>query len=345
VPLFTNPKKKLAREVAQRLISGHTTLVAFWALKHAGVFDAIKQTDEGLEPIAFANATNMSEDTLQALLTYLQTQGLIEFKKDRAFTTPTSDALLEYDDGVLEHLRAYEGVTQAIEHLLARLKIYGTGIHRRSDVALQAQSVRYADEVYPAIESAAIKQNTTHVLDLGCGGGTLLVRLAQRAPKVVGVGVCEDGVLTRQANAAIAAATLEKRLIAVNANPIEICTTTQRALDRVSVSQQLWEKFNCLIACGVFTDIAARDPLVLINALRQIPINFKSPTVLIAEPCSGPRFNKTYYAPEMTLLNRLSRTSPATQEQWRNFLAEGGLKVVQEIALETDGVTLFVCKA
>jgi SAM-dependent methyltransferase len=343
--LFSNPKKKLAHDVAQKLISGHTTLVSYWALKHAGVLDAMKKSPEGLEPVAFAQQTNMSEDTLQAILAYLQTQGLVEFKSDRAFRTQNCDALMEFDDGVLEHMRAYDGVTHAIEHLLARLKLYGSSIHRRSDVVMQAQSNRYTEEVYPAIESAAIKHNATHVLDLNCGPGTLLVRLALRAPKVVGVGVCEDGVLTRQANAAIANATLEKRLIAVNANPIEICTTTQRALDRVSVSQQLWEKFNCLIACGVFTDIAARDPLALIAALRQISVNFKSPTVLIAEPCSGPRFDKTYYAAEMTLLNRLARINLPTQDQWRNLLGEGQLKVLREVALETDGVTLFICSA
>lgn len=342
--LFVSAKKKLAREWAQRLLGGHTTLVVYWALKHAGVLDVMQQQKDGLNPAEFAKKAGIPAETLQALLTYLAGQGLVTIKKDRFFLDLAGAALLEYGDGVLEHLRAYSGVTHVLEHLLAGLKTYGNGVQRKADVLWLAQSQRFAEEVYPAIEKAALQGGATHVLDLGCGAGTLLVRLAQRLSKVVGVGVCEDGVLVRQANSAITAAGLEKRLIAVTANAIEICTTTQRALDRISVSQQLWEKFDCLIACGVFTDVAAKDPATLLDALQHIPRNFRAPLVLLAEPCTGPRFNKNFYAPEMDFLNRLSRSVPVTQEEWRGLIRKGGLKLLREVPLETDGVTLFVCK-
>ncbi len=342
--LFTSAKKKLAREMAHKLASGHITLLAYWTLKHAGVLDAIHKQQEGLDPVAYARQSSLSEDTLLAALHYLAQQDFVIFQKDRVFLTPACLALLEHGDGVLEHLRAYNGVTHMLEHLLAGLKTYGNGVSRKSDVVWQAQSQRFAEEVYPAIEQAALKHGLTHILDLGCGGGTLLVRLAQSDANIVGLGVCEDGILVRHANAAITAAGLEKRLIAVTANAIEICTTTQRALDRISVSQQLWEKFDGLIACGVFTDVAAKDPQALINALQRIPENFRSPLVLLAEPCAGPRLSKTFCAPEMELLNRISHTMPATQEQWRSYIGQGNLKIIREVPLETDGVTLFVCK-
>ena len=52
--LFANPKKKLARDTAHHWIGGHVSLLAYWALEHAGVFAAM-QTPEvvkegGLDP-------------------------------------------------------------------------------------------------------------------------------------------------------------------------------------------------------------------------------------------------------------------------------------------------------
>jgi len=344
VALFDGPKKTLAHEVTQKLAAGHLTLLAFWALKHAGVLSAIEQQDEGLDPVAFARQVNISEPTLQALVAYLVQQDLLRVKKDRVFLTPACAAVLQYDDGVLEHLRAYEGVTQALEHLLAGLKVYGTKVHRRGDVWWQAQSQRYAAEVYPALISAAIKQGATHVLDLGCGGGTLLVELARRAAKVVGVGICDDGMLVRQANDAITAAGLDKRLLAVGANAVEVCANPRLALERVSVSQQLWEQFNCLIACGVFTPTARHDAPGLVEALARIAENFPAATLLLAEPCAGARFAKTFYAPEMTLLQGLSNSPLLEVAEWRALLRQARLPVLQEVPLATEGVTLFICK-
>ena len=344
VTMFVGPKKRQARELAQKLISGHVALAAFWALRNAGVLEAIRKQKEGLDPIAFARRANLSADTLEAALTYLTQQGLLTKQKDRVFLTPACSALLEHADGELEMVRAYAGVTGALDHLLAGLKVYGNGVTRKADVFALAQSTRYARDVYAAVESVVAKSGVTHVLDLGCGSGALLVRLAGHLRRVVGVGVCEDGILVRQANAAIAAEGLEKRLIAVTAGALEVCTSPQRTFERIGVSQQLWSQFDCVIACGILTDLAARDATTLTDALGQIPRHFKAPLVLLAEPCGGPKFEKNFYAPEMAFLSKLSRSTPAPLAQWRTMLGKAGLKVLREIALETDGVMLFVCQ-
>jgi len=71
---------------------------------------------------------------------------------------------------------------------------------------------------------------------------------------------------------------------------------------------------------------------------------FQGPTLLLAEPCAGARFNKAFYAPEMTLLNRLAHTPLLEVQEWRALLGRANLKVLQEVPLATEGVTLFVCK-
>src|ERR1035437_4334948 len=101
--LFTNPRRKLARDRAQRMISGHTSLLAYWALRHAGVWAAMAGK-EGVTPGAFAEQTNMAPEVLEALLGYLERQGLVVRQEEVYRLSPTGEALAEFEDGVLEHV-------------------------------------------------------------------------------------------------------------------------------------------------------------------------------------------------------------------------------------------------
>ena len=88
-PVFHN-SRKTAQQTAQRLISGHFALIAWWALKHAGVFQAIlnmEETGQGLDPLVHATCANMSPDVLGALIDYLATTGLIALKDKQARLT------------------------------------------------------------------------------------------------------------------------------------------------------------------------------------------------------------------------------------------------------------------
>lgn len=97
VRVFTT-SRKTAQQTAQRLIAGHFTLIAWWTLRHAGVFDAVlkqEQADgEGLNPLVFATRTNMAPDVLQAFIDYLTTAGLLTMKGDggggRSASRPTA---------------------------------------------------------------------------------------------------------------------------------------------------------------------------------------------------------------------------------------------------------------
>jgi SAM-dependent methyltransferase len=357
--VFAN-SKKLAQQTAQRVVAGHFTLTAWWALKHAGVFDAMlkleaeKKDGEGdaLVPLVHAARTSMAPEVLKALLEYLASAGLVNFNGDQARLTPEGKALLEHEDPVLELVHAYEPILDSAEHLLARLKTVGGGavnspVHRKSDAFTDSQARRYAPEVFPAVLSVLVKQGCTHLLDLACGAGDLLMHLAKNTRNIVGVGIGTDGGAVRRANRTIAGKGLEKRLIAVAASPLEVCADTRRTFDRIGISKQLWDEIDCLIAPTLFSELAAKDAqgsAAVIQTLSAIPRNFPNAHLLLIEPVASPRFDKNYYAPELSLLLRLSNSAPWPPEKWRDMLRQARLRLLHESPLTTDGLTLFLCK-
>lgn len=376
--MFTISRKS-SQQTAHRLISGHVTLIAWWALRHAGVFDAILKheadTGEGLNPLVFATRTNMAHDVLGALIDYLVAADLLSLRNDQVRLTPDGRALLDAEDGVLELLRAYQPVLAMSEHLLAKLKSYGPplsppansrpsngnaspanaaagggglgSVTRKNEYLLESQSRRYAPEVFPAVAHLIAKHKFSHLLDIACGTGELLIHLARQRKKLVGVGIGADPLMVRRANAAISAADLESRLIAVSASPLDICTDTLRAFDRIGLSRQLWHELDLVIACTVLSDVGAQslDPDAdLTRALTGLRKNFPGASLLVMEPVTSPRFEKNYYAPELALLLRLTRATPWHPDRWRTLFCAARYTLTEESPLTTDGLSLFLLK-
>jgi SAM-dependent methyltransferase len=351
--MFSLPRKQ-AQQIAHNFLAGHCGLVAWWTLRHAGVLDAIvtmEEKGEGLDPLVFATRTNMALDVLEALLEYLSSAGLIVLKKDGLHLTAEGRALLEHEDGILEMMRAYEPVLAASEHLLAKLKSYGTAgaggggvVVRKTEALLGSQAKRYAAELYPAVTELVAKHKLTHLLDICCGAGELLVHIAHQNKRVVGVGMGNDAGAVRKANEAVETAGLEKRLIAVPANPADVCVETQRTFDRIGVSRQLWKSMDCVIATNLFGEMTSR-PDEVARILGAIPRNFPTAHLLLVEAVASAKFDKNYHATEMRMLLRLARSLPWPAENWRETLKGVKFKVVEEVELGTDGLVIFLCKA
>lgn len=355
--MFSSSRKQ-AQQIARQFLTGHCGLVAWWTLRHAGVLEAIAaaQADggKGLDAAAHAGRTNMSPEVLEALLDYLSQAGLVGLKKDGVVLTADGEALYHYEDGVLELIRAYQPVLDMAEHLLARLKNYGAnggkggGVYRKTEYLLDAQAKRYQEEVFPAVAEVVAKYRLAHLLDITCGTGDLLMHVAGRHKRVVGVGIGSDGFAVRRANEAIAKADLEKRLIAVTASPVDVCAHTERTFDRIGISRQLWKEINCVIASHFFSEYAAQQEGdgegALVRLLSAVPVNFPTARLMVIEPVASARFARNYYAPELTFMLRLARSSPWTAEKWRDILTAAKLHVMHEEPLTTDGLMIFLCR-
>jgi SAM-dependent methyltransferase len=355
--------RKQAQQLARQFLAGHCTLIAWWTLRHAGVFEAMLKNQHehgrGLDPLDHASRTNMAPEVLTALLDYLAAAGLVAFKKDGIHFTSDGKALFDHEDAMLELVRAYQPLLDMSEHLLARLKTYapaglngngnggaagvGAPVMRRAEYLVDAQAKRYADEVHPAISDLVAKYKLAHLLDIGCGAGDLLIHVARRHKAVVGVGIGPDGLTVRRANAAITAADLETRLIAVTANPFDACVETQRTFDRIGVSRQLWKSLKGVIAVGLFSELTGH-PEDIARILAALPRNFPGATLLLAESVMSARWEKSYCATELALLLGMARALPWPMDKWRETLAQARYKVVQEENLTTDGLTVFVCR-
>jgi hypothetical protein len=348
--------RKQAQLTARSLLAGHCALIAWWTLRRAGVLDAMAQLEEkhlGLDPQTHAARTNMAPDVLEALLEYLSHAGLVVLKKNGLHLTADALALREHEDGILELMRAYQVVLEASEHLLAKLKSYapaagggngGGAVFRKSEFLLDSQAKRYAAEVYPAVADLVAEAKLTHLLDITCGSGDLLVHIARQNKRMVGVGMGLDPAAVRRANDAIAAADLEKRLIAVPANPVGICVETQRTFDRIGISRQLWKSVDGLMAAHLFCEMTSQ-PEEVSRILAAIPRNFPSVHLLLIEAVASERLDRQYYAPELRLLLRLAHCLPWPEEKWRDVLKSAKFKLQQEVPLLTDGLTIFLCKA
>jgi len=340
--------KKLAQQTAKQLIAGHFTLIAWWTLRHAGVFDAMLKLEsekkgggEGMVPLVHAARANMAPEVLEALVDYLVNSGMLVRKGEQVRLTPEAKSLLKHEDPVLELVCAYAPILASAEHLLARLTNTGFSAHRKTDAFIDAQAKRYAVEVFPATLAMLKSHNCTHLLDLTCEGGDLLMYAAKHSRNIVGVGIGEGDI--RRTNRAIASNDLAKRLIAIAANPMEICNDTKRTFARIGISKQLWDEIDCILACNLFSELT-KDLNALTKTLSTIAKNFPNARLLLIEPTASPRFDKNYYAPELSLLLRLSNSTPWPAEKWRETLKQARFRVLVESSLTTDGLTLFLCK-
>jgi len=345
--IFSNAKQKMARETARGLISGQATLLALWTLLHAGVIEAMRKSSDGLEPQSFAASTSMEAHVLVPLLDYLVDRGLMVEKKGRYALSSTGAALIEYESGSLKFVYAYQPVMQMLEHLLARLKVYGSGVNRKASVLTESAALRHAAEVYPAIEAAVKRCKGTHIIDLHCGTGALLAQVAAKMPALVGVGLESDGTTVRAANELFAAEKIDKRFLAVPASGADAMTDTRRTFERTGISQQLWDKLDVVVACGMFGDLALlsmgeeRVVAMLASAARALP----KATFIFAEPCTGAAGEQNYCAPEMLLLLRLSRTEPLAAERWADIFEKAGMNVKARERLGTEGICVWTCVA
>jgi hypothetical protein len=333
--------QQLGRDTAKQLVSGHLALVAYWALRHANVIDAMNA--DGINIAVFAAKTSMAGDVLEALLNYLASAGLAEIENGHAKLTPAGKAVREHEDGVLEMVRAYQPALSAIEHFLARLKTYGGAHARKNDLAADSQGTRFSEEVFPALEKAILKSGATHILDLNCANASLLLRLGTATKNLAGVGVVADSLANRKANESISKAGFEKRFIAVTGNPLDICKDPRDAFERLGISAIFWEQLDCVVACNVFGELAGRDATTAIAALARLPRIFPGATIFLAEATEDADREPPYYAAELALLLAIGRHKLLPAQQWRDMLQTAGLKLAAETSLTTDSLTLFAC--
>lgn len=336
--LFGSAKRKQAAHAAEHMISGYLTLQAVWSLAHAKVFDAMRQ--KPVMPLTFALQTKLSVEVLTALLDYLRQRGLLLRSKEGYSLTAEGQALLDYEFGNLEFVRAHQPITVSLEHLLANLKKTGAGVSVRRDVLAASHAMRFGEELYPAIMAILKENHVTHLLDLNCGAGDFILHAAHAERSIVGVGIGSDGMLVRQANERINAAGYDRRFLAVAANVAEVCNSPRRHLERIGISQQLWERFDAIVMIDAFSELAAEDEQRVAQALTGLAKFFYKSTLILIEPAADAPRN-AFCDPEFSLLTRMSGLAPLKVDQWQHHFDTAGYRLVSKSAPLAGGMQIF----
>lgn len=125
------------------------------------------------------------------LLHYLEIHGLIHCADHRVTVTPKGRGMLSEVGGAQLgfYVESYGGVIKQIGDLLRRRLAYGDGVERDGR-ALGVHCATIFHEYHtPTILRAIEDVDATCILDLGCGGGQLLVDACVAKPNLRGIGL------------------------------------------------------------------------------------------------------------------------------------------------------------
>jgi SAM-dependent methyltransferase len=171
-----------------------------------GLFAALRAAKGGLTPAALASQMKLHEPYVTVWCETGCHYGLLDAAPGGAFTLAPHIDLILADPGGPRHLAPY--FTTAVEHIAADMVRYPELFRTGGTYTFQEHGHEFskaiseitgglqmvvAKRLLPAVPG--VKEQLAagaRVLDMGCGAGGLLIRLAQTHPKLVGVGVDVD---------------------------------------------------------------------------------------------------------------------------------------------------------
>ncbi|WAP57771.1 SAM-dependent methyltransferase [Streptomyces sp. S465] len=180
------------------LISSMNLCHALFAFVDSGVLNNLRNgkrlPEEGL-------LAGTKEDIGQNLLRYLEMRGVLETRDAGYFLTRQGE-LLTSDVSLARlgiYLEAYGPVLSRTGELLTGRAEYGTDVQRRGGPlgkhCATLSSVFHTPVVVEAMRGRGVRK----MLDVGCGGGSLLVDACLRDPELTGVGLDIDADAVEEA--------------------------------------------------------------------------------------------------------------------------------------------------
>jgi SAM-dependent methyltransferase len=172
-----------------QLLSSMNLCHALLALNNSGILDRLRA---GAGAVAAAELLEGLDPEVGAgFLRYLVTCGVLEEHGGRHRLTRRGE-LLTGDVALARlgfYLEAYGPVTGRMTDLLTGRATYGLDVTRAAG-ALSRHSGTVSTSAYTLVVLEALRSSgASRLLDLGCGGGSLLVELCQARPDLTGVGI------------------------------------------------------------------------------------------------------------------------------------------------------------
>jgi SAM-dependent methyltransferase len=316
------------------ILSGFYTARTIEALFNVGFFDEV-QAKGSVDPDAFARGKGLDASILRSLCDSLFALRVLRKNGKGYALDRKGEVVVEMARGWFDISYGYEDVFHNLEALLRGEKRYGRDVHRRS-VWVAAGSGEIERLVYfPLAIEMARARGARRVLDLGCGDGTFLRDLCQKAPEVTGYGLdlapdaIEDGKVKAQA------AGLGDR---IHLLAEDICQVAQlpeswRHVDVAFTFFVLHELRYIGVDCVVeflraFRKLFPKVPLVVFEAIR--------PTLEAMR--KRPGMSVHYF-----LYHDLTHQKPVGRDEWRTLFQDAGFTTIEERWLGFAQTSIFTC--
>lgn len=173
------------------LISSMNLCHALFAFVDSGVLAHLRNGKRTLEA---GLLTGTDEHIGSGLLRYLEMRDVLEVRDDGYHLTRKGELLTA--DVPLARLRIYLGaygsVTSRTNELLTGTATYGVDVRRDGGALGQGCATLFSAFHTPILVEAMRDRSVRRVLDVGCGGGGLLVDACLRDPQLTGIGLDSD---------------------------------------------------------------------------------------------------------------------------------------------------------
>ncbi|MGY1454719.1 methyltransferase domain-containing protein [Streptomyces sp. SS8] len=161
---------------------------AVHALARSGLLDRLRSGRDSAEA---GLLDGMNQRIASNVLRYLILKGVLEEWRG-AYRLTRRGALLTSDVSLARlgfYLEAYGPVVQRADELMTGRAVYGTDVHRSNGPLSRHCGTIFARYYTPLVLETMRNRGARRILDLGCGGGQLLVDACRNDPEITGVGL------------------------------------------------------------------------------------------------------------------------------------------------------------
>lgn len=315
--MTTAPQDELFTSTEGYFVS--KALLALWRL---GVLDSATVTD-GLDAGKYAAEHGWDAGLLRAILGYLVVRGYFDVEADAFRLSERGRAIAPYFGYLPMHIGAYEPVLAALEDLVRGQQAYGTDV-TRSEAEMLGGMTALEDHVLGRLADLTDGTAFGKILDLGCGSARLLGRLLERYPAARGVGIDWESDAVDDARKTLAAAGLDGRTTILRGDaskvddlPADVLTGVDLVI-AMFVMHEIYRQRSGpgVIQClrNIAGMLGPQGRLLMVEVSRIEPV--------MARP--GLRF-----VPEYQLIHEFSNQRLASQDAWRDMLADAGMTVLR----------------
>jgi SAM-dependent methyltransferase len=290
------------------------------ALEQVGV---LKSLEKPVTLRKLAARHRVDTPVLEAALRMLRSRtNLLAYRTQEYRLTRRYDASVRLM--LLQYLGAYRN--NAIE--FARILRYPYAASKLIDRAQHAKAFEQID-VFSAniLADLLLQLELNHVLDIGCGAGTLLLNLAIRRPDFVGWGLDVNPWMCAAARKRIASKHATRRIAIFEGD----CRNLQRALPSSVIA-----KVRTITSASLINEFFSGGPDKAVAWLGDVKAIFPGRTMLIADYCGEQGARTKRGSPEIALHDFIQIISgqgvpPGNRTLWKNIYKRAHCDLVHSL--------------